>query len=60
MINDNADKVIEELFQSALSRYQIGLETSMKDSNFYLIVFIYYIINAIKQILNEVIICIFS
>ena len=60
MINDNADKVIEELFQSALSRYQIGLETSMGDSNFYLIVFIYYIINAIKQILNEVIICIFS
>ena len=42
MINDNADKVIEELFQSALSRYQIGLETSMRDSNFYLIVFIYY------------------
>ena len=60
MINDNAGKVIEELFQSALSRYQIGLETSMRDSNFYLIVFIYYIINAIKQILNEVIICIFS
>ena len=60
MINDNADEVIEELFQSALSRYQIGLETSMRDSNFYLIVFIYYIINAIKQILNEVIICIFS
>ena len=60
MINDSADKVIEELFQLALSRYQIGLETSMRDSNFYLIVFIYYIINAIKQILNEVIICIFS
>ena len=29
-----ADEVIEELFQSFLSRYQIGLETSMKSSDF--------------------------
>ena len=28
MINDKADEVIEELFQSLLSRYQIELETS--------------------------------
>ena len=28
-----ADEVIDELFQSLLSRYQIGLETSMKGSN---------------------------
>ena len=34
MINDQADEVIEELFESLISRYQIGLETSMKDSNF--------------------------
>ena len=34
MINDKADKVLEELFQSLLSRYQIVLETSMKGSNF--------------------------
>ena len=34
MINDQADEVIEELFESLLSRYQIGLEISMKDSNF--------------------------
>ena len=34
MINDRADEVIEELFQSILSRYQIGLEKSMKDSEF--------------------------
>ena len=34
MINDKADEVIEELFQSLLPRYQIGLETSMKDSDF--------------------------
>ena len=34
MINDKAEKVIKELFQSLLSRYQIGLETSMKGSGF--------------------------
>ena len=34
MRHDKADKVIEELFGSILSRYQIGLETSMKGSNF--------------------------
>ena len=33
MINDKADEVIEKLFQSLLSRYQIGLEISMKDSD---------------------------
>ena len=27
MIYDNTDKVIEELFESLLNRYQIGLET---------------------------------
>ena len=34
MINDKPDEVIEELFQSVLSRYQIGLETSTKGSDF--------------------------
>ena len=34
MIDDKADKVIEELFQFVLSRYRIGLETSMKGSAF--------------------------
>ena len=34
MINDKADEVIEELLQLLLSRYQIGLETSMKGRNF--------------------------
>ena len=33
MINDKADEVIE-VFHSLLSRYQIGLETSMKGSDF--------------------------
>ena len=35
MMNDKADKIIEELFQSLLSRYQIGLETLMWGSNFF-------------------------
>ena len=34
MINDKADEVIEGLFQSHLNRYQIGLKTSMIDSDF--------------------------
>ena len=34
MIDDKADKVMEELFQFVLSRYRIGLETSMKGSAF--------------------------
>ena len=34
MIYDGADEVIEEPFQLLLSRYQIGLETSIVGSNF--------------------------
>ena len=34
MIYDNADKVIEELLELILNRYQNGLETSMKGSDF--------------------------
>ena len=34
MINDKADEVIEELFQSLFSRYQICLESSMKGRMF--------------------------
>ena len=34
MINDKADEVDEEIFLSLLSRYQIGLETLMKGSEF--------------------------
>ena len=34
MINEKADEVVEERFQSLLSRYQTGLETSIKDSYF--------------------------
>ena len=34
MTYDNSNEVIEEIFESRLSRYQIGLETSMKGSDF--------------------------
>ena len=34
MINDTADEVIGELLQSRLSSYRIGLETSMKYTEF--------------------------
>ena len=34
MSHDKADEVIKELFESLLSRSQIGLETSMKGSDF--------------------------
>ena len=33
MTNDRANEVIEELFQSLLFRFQIGLETSMRGSD---------------------------
>ena len=33
LINE-ADEVIEELFNSLLNRYQIGLETSVRGSDF--------------------------
>ena len=34
MLYDNANEVVNELFESLLSRYQIGLKTSMKGSDF--------------------------
>ena len=52
MINDKADGVIEELFQSILFRYQIGSETSMTFSDFIFdCVYLLYF-NVIKQVLN--------
>ena len=35
IIYHNANEVIEKNFELLLSRYQIGLETSMKDSDFF-------------------------
>ena len=44
-INYKADEIIAEFFQSLLSRYEIGLETSVKgnDMVFDCIHFLYYI-----------------
>ena len=34
MTYDNVNKVVKEFFESFFPRYQIGLETSMRDSDF--------------------------
>ena len=34
MLYDNANEVVNELFESLLSRYEIGLEKSMRGNNF--------------------------
>ena len=34
MINDKTDTVIKKIFRPIVSRYQIGLKTTMKGSNF--------------------------
>ena len=47
MVNDKAHEVLAELFQSQLSRYQIGLKTSLRGSDFIwilLIIFYHYAI----------------
>ena len=51
MVKEKADEVIEEVFQSLLSRYQIGSEISMKSSDLSLALFIYSVANFIKLIL---------
>ena len=48
MINDKADEFIEEGFSSLLSRYQTGLEASIKTSDPSLTVVIYCITDIIK------------
>ena len=50
IINKKAEEFVETLFQSLLSRYQIGLEASVKGSNFildyvYLLYYKYHKIN---------------
>ena len=48
MTYDNANEIIKEIFESPLSRNEIGLETSMKGSDFTLMVLVYYNANVIK------------
>ena len=49
MINDKAYEVIEKLFQSSLSRYQIGFEKSGKGSDFVFDCLFYFTTNVIKK-----------
>ena len=39
VIGNDTDEIIQELFDSLLHKYQIGLEQSMKGSNSLLIIF---------------------
>ena len=41
MVNDKADGVTEELFQSLLSKYQVCLETSMKGGSDFIFDFVH-------------------
>ena len=49
IISDDADEVIKELFDSLKNRYHSNLE-SIKGNDLALIMYIYCIINVIKQI----------
>ena len=49
MISDKVDKVIEESFESLLSRYQINLETTMKEKVLSLIMSVHCITDVIKK-----------
>ena len=48
LINDEADEVIEEFFDSVKNRYQNNLESITELLSLSLIMFIYCIINVIK------------
>ena len=54
MIYNDANEVTEQLFESLLSRYQIGLETTMRGSEFIFdyVNLIYYKCHKIMSILN--------
>ena len=39
MSNDNANELVKNVFESLLSRYQLGLETSMRVSDLFSIQF---------------------
>ena len=54
MTYDNTDEITEKLFDSLLSKYQIGLETQMRKKDL-IFVLIYFITNVIKEFLNVVV-----
>ena len=48
MIKDKADEIIKEIYQPLLSRYQAGLKTSIKASDFIFDCVYFFVTNAIK------------
>ena len=48
MMGTERNEITEELFKSLLQKYQEGLEESMKGSEFFFIVLVYWNINLIK------------
>ena len=53
MISDEVDKVIEEIFESLFSRYQINLETTMKEKVLSSIMPVHCITDVIKKKLDS-------
>ena len=56
---NDANEIVNELFESLRSKYQDSLETSMRRSDSFLIQFNLCITNVIKEILN-VVVCILT
>ena len=56
---NDANEVVNELFESLRSKYQDSLETSMRRNDSFLIQFNLCITNVIKEILN-VVVCILT
>ena len=56
MSHDKSDEVIKELVESLLPRYQIGLETSMKGSDFIFdcVNLLYYVIKQILIVVDHI------
>ena len=55
MAYDDVHEVIEQIFESLLSRYQVGLKTLMRGSHFIFDDLISYIMNVIKSISKVVV-----
>ena len=56
---NDANEIVNELFESLRSKYQDSLETSMRRNDSFLIQFNLCITNVIKEILN-VVVCILT
>ena len=54
MSHNNANEVVKEFFDSLKPKYQRNLEKSMKGTDFFLILFNWYIINVIKKTLKKI------